>query len=172
MKGSSKEKTIVPISHLRSIFNEMKKFNITRLTITRNGEKYEIQRDNNILKSSNNINSIHSDNDANINNFNQKNTKPAEKAEKSEELEFLKEPLTEIKTPIVGTFYRAPSPDSEPYVDIGSKVRKGDILCVVEAMKSMNEIESEYDGVIEDILVENGKPVEYEQSLFKIKLSS
>lgn len=77
----------------------------------------------------------------------------------------------EIRSPIVGTFYRAPSPDAEPYVEIGHKVRKGSVLCIVEAMKLMNEIESDVDGEIVKILVENAKPVEYNQVLFLIKPS-
>lgn len=75
----------------------------------------------------------------------------------------------EIKSPIVGTFYRAPSPDAPPYVDVGSKVKQGTVLCIVEAMKLMNEIESDIAGTIVKINVENGKPVEYGQVLFLIE---
>jgi acetyl-CoA carboxylase biotin carboxyl carrier protein len=75
----------------------------------------------------------------------------------------------EIRSPIVGTFYRAPSPDADPYVDVGHSVSKGDVLCIVEAMKLMNEIESDIAGEIVKILVENAKPVEYNQALFLIK---
>ncbi len=73
-----------------------------------------------------------------------------------------------VKSPMVGTFYRAPSPESEPFVIEGSKIRKGDILCIIEAMKLMNEIEAEYDGVVEKVLVENASPVEYGQPMFII----
>ncbi len=79
--------------------------------------------------------------------------------------------LTEIKAPMVGTFYRAPAPDADPYVDVNQTVKKGQVLCIIEAMKLMNEIESEYDGRIVEILVEGGQPVEYNQPLFKIDLS-
>ncbi len=75
-----------------------------------------------------------------------------------------------IKSPLVGTFYRAPSPDSPPYVEVGDEVKKGDILCIIEAMKIMNEIESEVDGKVVEILVENAKPVEFGQALFKIEV--
>jgi len=75
-----------------------------------------------------------------------------------------------IKSPLVGTFYRAPSPDSPPYVEVGDEVKKGDILCIIEAMKIMNEIESEVDGKIVEILVENAQPVEFGQALFKIEV--
>ncbi|MCX8082982.1 MAG: acetyl-CoA carboxylase biotin carboxyl carrier protein [bacterium] len=82
------------------------------------------------------------------------------------------EDVVYIKAPLVGTFYRAPSPESPPFVDIGSPVKKGDTLCIIEAMKVMNEIKSDYDGTIKEILIENAKPVEYGQVLFVIQLSS
>lgn len=74
-----------------------------------------------------------------------------------------------ILSPLVGTFYAAPAEDAEPYVTVGDTVKKGQTLAIVEAMKLMNEIESEYDGVIEEIYVENGQPVEYDQPLFRLK---
>ena len=74
-----------------------------------------------------------------------------------------------VKSPMVGTFYLKPSPDASPYVEVGKKVKKGDVLCIIEAMKLMNEIESEFDGEISEILVEDGSPVEYGKPLFKIK---
>jgi acetyl-CoA carboxylase biotin carboxyl carrier protein len=77
--------------------------------------------------------------------------------------------LHEVRCPIVGTFYRAPSPDSPPFVQIGSAVAKGGPLCIVEAMKLMNEIESDVAGKIVEIRVENGQPVEYDQVLFLIE---
>jgi len=77
--------------------------------------------------------------------------------------------LITITSPIVGTFFRAPSPDANPFVEIGSKVEKGQVLCIIEAMKLMNEIESETDGIIVKILVENGQPVEYGEPLFLIE---
>ena len=74
-----------------------------------------------------------------------------------------------IKSPMVGTFYSKPSPNANSYVEIGQKVKKGDVLCIVEAMKLMNEIESEFDGEIKEILVQDGEAVEYGKPLFKIK---
>jgi acetyl-CoA carboxylase biotin carboxyl carrier protein len=74
-----------------------------------------------------------------------------------------------VTSPMVGTFYAASSPDDEPFVTVGSTVSKGDILCIIEAMKLMNEIEAEYDGVVEKILVKNAEPLEYGQPLFVIK---
>jgi acetyl-CoA carboxylase biotin carboxyl carrier protein len=74
-----------------------------------------------------------------------------------------------ITSPFVGTFYRAPNPDAAPFVDEGTKFKKGQVLCIVEAMKLMNEIEAEVDGTIVQILVESGQPVEYGEPLFKIR---
>lgn len=74
----------------------------------------------------------------------------------------------EIKSPMVGVFYAAPSPDAKPFVEVGSKVKKGDIVCIVEAMKLMNEITAEFDGEVVDICVHNGDVVEYGQTLFKL----
>lgn len=74
----------------------------------------------------------------------------------------------EVKSPMVGIFYAAPSPESEPYVQLGSRVKKGDVLCIVEAMKLMNEITSDADGEIVDICAENGQILEFGQTIFKI----
>ncbi len=73
-----------------------------------------------------------------------------------------------IKSPMVGTFYRAPSPDSDPFVEVGQQVKPGTTLCILEAMKLMNEIESEFTGTVKAILVENGQPVEFGEPLFVI----
>jgi acetyl-CoA carboxylase biotin carboxyl carrier protein len=73
-----------------------------------------------------------------------------------------------LRSPMIGTFYRTPSPDKEPYVKVGDKVEKGDILCIIEAMKLFNEIESEFSGTIVKVLVDNATPVEYDQPLFLI----
>ncbi|BCM23773.1 acetyl-CoA carboxylase biotin carboxyl carrier protein [Methyloradius palustris] len=73
-----------------------------------------------------------------------------------------------VKSPMVGTFYRSPSPDAKSFIDIGSTVSTGDTLCIIEAMKLLNEIEADHSGVIKAILVENGQPVEYGEPLFII----
>ncbi|MCL7745445.1 acetyl-CoA carboxylase biotin carboxyl carrier protein [Guyparkeria hydrothermalis] len=74
-----------------------------------------------------------------------------------------------INSPMVGTFYRASSPEASPFVEVGTTVKKGDTLCIIEAMKMFNQIEAEVDGTIKSILVENGQPVEYDQPLFVIE---
>lgn len=77
--------------------------------------------------------------------------------------------LVEIKAPMVGTFYRAPASDATPFVDIGSAIKEGDVLCIIEAMKLMNEIKAELKGKVVDILVENGEPIEFGQVLFLVE---
>ncbi len=74
-----------------------------------------------------------------------------------------------VKSPMVGTLYRAPNPEADPFVTVGSTVKVGDTLCIIEAMKLMNEIESEFAGTVVEILVENGQPIEYGQPLFIIE---
>ena len=80
--------------------------------------------------------------------------------------------LAVVKSPIVGTFYRSPEPDAAPFVDVGTMVKKGQVLCIIEAMKLMNEIDSEYDGEVVNIYVETGQPVQYGERLFAIRTRS
>jgi acetyl-CoA carboxylase biotin carboxyl carrier protein len=77
--------------------------------------------------------------------------------------------LKDIISPMVGTFYRSPSPEAGPFIDVGSTVNEDTVVCIIEAMKVMNEIKAETSGVIAEILVENGKPVQFGQALFKVK---
>jgi acetyl-CoA carboxylase biotin carboxyl carrier protein len=77
--------------------------------------------------------------------------------------------LFTVTSPIVGTFYRSPSPESGPFVEVGTRVKKGQTLCIIEAMKLMNEIESEIDGMVVRALVDNGNPVEYGEPLFLLE---
>jgi len=92
----------------------------------------------------------------------------AEAEEKKEEA-FDADKYVEVRSPMVGTFYRAPSPDADPYVEVGDSVRNGQTLCIIEAMKLMNEIQAETGGKISKILVENAQPVEYNQVLFIVE---
>jgi acetyl-CoA carboxylase biotin carboxyl carrier protein len=89
---------------------------------------------------------------------------PAKAPEKAPE-----KPGHVVTSPFVGTFYRAPSPDAAPFVDVGTVVKKGQVLCIVEAMKLMNEIESEVDGKVAEIFVQNATPVEFGEKLFRIE---
>ena len=79
------------------------------------------------------------------------------------------ENLSYIQSPMVGTFYRSPAPGKPPFVEIGQKVKKGDTVCIIEAMKMMNQVKSEFDGKIVDIKAENGQPVEFNESLVSIE---
>lgn len=74
-----------------------------------------------------------------------------------------------VRSPMVGTFYAAPSPDAEPFIKVGQKISAGDTLCMVEAMKMFNQIESEFSGTVKRILVENGQPVEFDEPLFEVE---
>lgn len=85
------------------------------------------------------------------------------------------EPITEpastgkaVKSPMVGTFYRSPAPDADPFVKVGQSINKGDVVCIIEAMKMMNQIEAEVSGVVEAFLVEDGQPIEFDQDLISI----
>jgi acetyl-CoA carboxylase biotin carboxyl carrier protein len=89
---------------------------------------------------------------------------PSPSAPPSDEVDF-----AIVKSPIVGTFFRAAEPGAAPFIDVGSAVKKGQVLCIIEAMKLMNEIDSEYDGEVVKIYVENGQPVQYGERLFAIK---
>jgi acetyl-CoA carboxylase biotin carboxyl carrier protein len=77
--------------------------------------------------------------------------------------------VVEITSPMVGTFYRAASPDAEPFTEVGRRIAKGDPLCIIEAMKLMNELEADLDGVVREVCVSNGAPVEYGQVLFRVE---
>lgn len=100
-----------------------------------------------------------------------KDIKVQEKVEEKpvEPVEEKEDNFVYIKAPLVGTFYRAPAPDAAPYVEVGDRVKPGQVVCIIEAMKIMNEIESDVEGIVREILVKNGEPVEYGQKLFKIE---
>ena len=93
---------------------------------------------------------------------------PAAAAPAAPKPEAPKESLLEAKSPMVGTFYAAPEPGAKPYLAVGDSVRKGQIICIIEAMKIMNEIESEFDGIVRQIVAQDAHPVEYGQVLFRI----
>lgn len=90
-------------------------------------------------------------------------------SERIEETSARRDGYVSIRSPIVGTFYRRPSPDEDPYVEVGDRVEDGDTVCIIEAMKVMNEIEADCTGIIANILVEDAQPVEYGQELFLLE---
>ncbi len=97
------------------------------------------------------------------------NSKSSEKTSLEEKNTLGSEPDKVVVSPLVGVFYKASSPDAEPFVKVGDRVSKGQVLGIIEAMKLMNEIESEYDGIVEAVLVDNEELVEYSQPLFRIR---
>jgi acetyl-CoA carboxylase biotin carboxyl carrier protein len=140
------------LEDLKELINLLKDSDITELQVEKEGTKVKIKREK--ILSSLEI-PVH------------KQTAFQEKMFTETEDETQR--LVTITSPIVGTFYRAPSPDANPFVEMGARVSKGQVLCIVEAMKLMNEIESDVDGTIVKILVENGQPVEYGEPLFLIE---
>lgn len=140
------------LEDLKDLIELLKETDITELQIEKDGTKVKIKREK-ILSSIEM--SVH------------KSKAFQEKivAETEEEAQR----LVTITSPIVGTFYRSPTPEAAHFVEVGIKVTKGQVLCIVEAMKLMNEIESDVDGVVVKVLVENGQPVEYGEPLFLIE---
>jgi len=135
--------------------------------------EFSVQEGDLKLKISKNSNSAHQGHIQSINEYQKHNiaTQPATLIPESQttKIDINESKLHEIKSPIVGTFYIAPSPDADPYIRIGDDVSPGSVLCIVEAMKLMNEIESDISGKIVKIFVENASPVEYNQPLFLIE---
>jgi len=140
------------LEDLKGLIELLKETDITELQIEKDGSKVKIKREKIISPIG----------------------MPVQKSSLSEdklvaEVEDETQRLVTITSPIVGTFYRAPSPEAQVFVEVGQRVTKGTVLCIVEAMKLMNEIESDVDGIIVKILVENGQPVEYGEPLFLIE---
>jgi acetyl-CoA carboxylase biotin carboxyl carrier protein len=149
--GQLNRRTIMEHEDLKELIGLLKDTDITELQVEKEGIKIKIRREKY------------------FGHFEVPNPMIERKALKEEvPVPMLDEKLFTVASPIVGTFYRAPAPDAAPFVEAGTKVKKGQVLCVIEAMKLMNEIESEVDGVIARILVENGHPVEYSEPLFLI----
>lgn len=142
------------LEELKDLLELLKETDITELQIEKNGTKIKIKREK--ILSSIEI-PIH------------KPAGPVIQEKVIEEKEDETQRLVTVTSPIVGTFYRSPSPETDPFVEVGTRVNKGQVLCIIEAMKLMNEIESDVDGIIVKILVENGQPVEYGEPLFLIE---
>ena len=146
---------------LKEIIYILENSNVNEIEVTFWGKKYRVSKQpNSVIQDSinptlqtdlvsNNLSNENKENQELNSNVNQENSE-------------------ELLSPMPGTFYSSPTPDDDPFVKVGDKVVKGKVLCIVEAMKIMNEIESEFDGVIIDIKVENGEAVEYNQPLFVI----
>ncbi|MDX9713818.1 MAG: acetyl-CoA carboxylase biotin carboxyl carrier protein [Dissulfurispiraceae bacterium] len=143
---------------LKELIELLKESDITELVIEKDGEKIRLRRDKIFA---------HIDQQAVYHHPVAHQQKQSET--QAAETEAVSASTITITSPIVGTFYRSAAPDSDPFVEVGSRVKKGQILCIIEAMKLMNEIESEYDGVVAKMLVENGHAVEYGEPLFIIE---
>ena len=141
------------IKRLKEFIEFMKENDLVELEVEEEGKKIKLTRSQN-----NKIVSVPNE----ISPPSQENTPQTKTRQKQDN-------LIEIKAPMVGTFYRAPAPNAAFYVDVGAIIDSGDVVCIIEAMKLMNEIKSEIKGEIAEILAENGEPVEYGQSLFLIK---
>ncbi len=137
------------LDDLKELISLLKDTDITELQVEKDGTKVKIRRERMLPV--------------------EMQPKPSVTVERTKEAEEGVQRLVTITSPIVGTFYRSSSPDAPPFVDVGSEVKKGQIVCIIEAMKLMNEIESEVDGIVVRVLVENGQPVEYGEPLFLIE---
>ena len=146
---------------LKEIIYILENSNVNEIEVTFWGKKFRVVKSPDMVTSgavNSNIEQVQNLPDSSEN---QKNYSISEKIESSTEGE-------DLLSPMPGTFYSSPTPDDPPFVTVGSKVVKGQTLCIIEAMKIMNEIESEIDGTVSEIFIQNSDPVEYNQSLFKI----
>jgi acetyl-CoA carboxylase biotin carboxyl carrier protein len=139
------------LEDLKELIEYLKETDITEISIEKDGIKVKIKREKMLSPMEISVQKLGS--------LQEKVTRETEEETR----------VITVTSPIVGTFFRAPSPEADPFVETGSKVKKGQVLCIVEAMKLMNEIESEIDGVLIKILVDNGQPVEYGEPLFLIE---
>ncbi len=144
---------MMELEDLKELIELLKDTDITELQVEKDGTKVKIKREKMLIS------------------LDMPGHKPAMHMEKAavSEAEEETQRLVTVTSPIVGTFYRSPTPEANPFIEIGARVAKGQVLCIVEAMKLMNEIESEIDGVVMKILVDNGQPVEYGEPLFLLE---
>lgn len=147
---------------LKTLIDLVEASDISELELTEGEEKVKISRQNNLQPAVAPINYVQQPIEAT------KEKHTTAKQDDAASKEKATESKNVITSPMVGTFYRAASPDSAPFIDIGSSVKKGDTLCIIEAMKILNEIDSDKEGTISKILIENGQPVEFGQPLFEI----
>lgn len=152
------------IKNIRSLAQIMQNADLSAIEITEGETKIRLEKDVQVVNAYNSSGTIP---------ISQRSTKQENDISnattlKSEEVPVDFNMINEVKSPMVGVFYEAPSPGAQPYVKVGDKVKKGDVLCIIEAMKLMNEIVAETDGEIVDICVQNGEVVEFSQILYKI----
>jgi acetyl-CoA carboxylase biotin carboxyl carrier protein len=156
--------SVVDIKDIKAIIDLMKKNAISEFELERQDFKIRLKR------STNGGSAVSYPDDATVVTYSPSALVPAPASVQASALpQNSNSSEIEIKSPMVGTFYRAPSPEAGPYVDIGSEVHPESVVCIIEAMKVMNEIKSEVQGVITQVLVQNAQPVEYGQALFKLR---
>ena len=149
---------------LKTLIDLVEASDISELELTEGEEKVKISRQNNKAQSLAPVNYVQQPIQPPVNQQPQAQTEePLGKVDTT-----TIDNKNAITSPMVGTFYRSASPDSAPFIDIGSIVKKGETLCIIEAMKILNEIESDKEGTISKILIENGQPIEFGQPLFEI----
>jgi acetyl-CoA carboxylase biotin carboxyl carrier protein len=149
---------------LKTLIDLVEASDISELELTEGEEKVKISRQNNTVQSLAHVNYVQQPIQPPMNQQPQAHTEESLGKVDTTTIDN-KDAIT---SPMVGTFYRSASPDSAPFIDIGSIVKKGETLCIVEAMKILNEIESDKEGTISKILIENGQPIEFGQPLFEI----
>jgi acetyl-CoA carboxylase biotin carboxyl carrier protein len=162
------------LKEIRQLIKLVEQADIGELEIVEDGNKIRISKNNKASAETVYVNSQAMPGYAPAHTSHAQTTSLAQmESEQKEKIEVEGEAVSsayqEIRSPMVGTFYRSPSPDADPYVEIGQDVNVGQTLCIIEAMKLMNELESEFAGKIAKILVENAQPVEYNQPLFLIE---
>ena len=156
-----KKKSLVDLEYLRDLSEFLKDSDISELEIEKEGLRVRIKKSS--PQALYGPRRIHETLTASI------PALPVNKSAQAITAEVIDDKNFTVRSPIVGTFFRSPNPGGEPYVNVGDVVKKGQILCIVEAMKLMNEIEAEIDGKIVEALVEYSQPVEYGKALFKIE---
>ncbi len=148
------------IKELKEMINLMKEHDLVELEIEKEGERIRIKKDASGVMSREEI--VHA---------RYLPTQPFFETKEAAKQDVVNDRIQIVRSPMVGTFYSAPAPDQDPYVTKGQVVKEGDVLCIIEAMKLMNEIKSELNGKVVDILVTSGQPVEFDQPLFKVEKS-
>jgi acetyl-CoA carboxylase biotin carboxyl carrier protein len=154
----------IDLKQLRDLMRAVKQFDLTGVVLEKNGERIEMRRASSHCRTVTVSAQTRSQTAVGL-------SQPALTELVDKDVE--REPeagFVYVTSPFVGTFFRSPTPGEPPYVEVGQKVSVGQSLCIVEAMKLMNEIECEYTGTVAEVLAENGKPVEYGDRLFKIRL--
>ncbi|MCX6166080.1 MAG: acetyl-CoA carboxylase biotin carboxyl carrier protein [Ignavibacteriae bacterium] len=157
------------LNYLKKLIKMLDSSNLAEIEIEEQGSKIKLSKPK--PKISQNIPTVQLPNyfEQNFTARNPQEANTESKAEEKKEDTKKSDNIVEIRSPMVGTFYSAPSPDADPYVKVGSEINAGNTICIIEAMKLMNEIESEVSGKVVEILAKNGQAVEYDQPLFLIE---